>query len=269
MSKRRDQNTSERIIAKKCEDTGEAATMISAARVRGRSHTKCDDRFFWRRSGGWHVVALADGAGSCMLSSEGAKIVTEKACRILPSMLGNPGNLDGLQVSQSLSALPVRLRLAVAMRYLPALDIVDIGDFASTLLVCAHHVASGYWVIAHIGDGVIAATDGTGKVRTLTHPDNGEFANTTRFYTDADAHSTMRVLVKKDIHGVILMSDGVSHSLYRKSDGAVSSSVAGFFACQRIFGEKACSTVLRRSIERAIAMKSDDDCSIVIFQRKD
>ena len=61
----------------------------AAARVRGRTHTRCDDRFFFaRRHAPWHIAALSDGAGSRARAFEGARIATAAVMIFMILMLG-------------------------------------------------------------------------------------------------------------------------------------------------------------------------------------
>ena len=242
---------------------GRPVTLVSAARRMGRTHARCDDRFHFAHRGGWSVAALSDGAGSKPLSSEGAKIATRTVCSLLPELLSESGN-----IADSLRTLPFRVRLAIALRYFPAFDLVDIGDFAGTLLFAALHGESGEWIVGHLGDGVAACVDGKNRPFPLSHPDNGEYANVTYFYTDADASERLRLYRVTGIRGVALMSDGTARSLYRAKDGAVSPALSRLFGWQKELGAAKGSSMLRRNIDAAILPRTDDDCSLVLLQTR-
>ena len=244
---------------------GRAVTLISSARLTGRTHDRCDDRFFFCRHPHWHIAALCDGAGSRPLSSEGAKLASREACRAIPGLLGECVG-DAKEIRRRLQSLPMRLRMRIALRYLPALGLVSIGDFAATLLFVAHHLSSGRWIVGHIGDGVVSGMK-NGEPITLSHPHNGEFANTTLFFTDHSAHENLRIGCFDDLDGVALMSDGTAKTFYRHSDGTSSGALSKLFAWQKRLGEAKGSSVLRKNLETFAIPKTGDDCSMLLMQR--
>lgn len=240
-------------------------TLISAARLRGRTHERCDDRFFFQKHAEWHVAALCDGAGSQPLASVGARLASREACRLIPELLKEgPGN--EADVKRDLSPLPTLLRLEVLKRFWPALGLVSIGDFAATLLFAAYHLPSRRWLVGHIGDGVVSGID-RGRVLTLSHPQNGEFANTTHFFTDHSAQGHMRLACFDDLDGVALMSDGTAKTFYRADDGASSDALKRLFAWQKELGEAKGSSVLRKNLSAFALPKTGDDCAMLLMQR--
>jgi len=239
--------------------------LLSAARRKGINHLRCDDRFYFRRDETWSVAALCDGAGSRPFASEGSKIASRALCLMLPDMLSRCNTSDMQKLTDALRSIPMRLRLAVLLRYFPVLDRVGIGDFSATLLFAAKNEKSGEWIVGHIGDGVIATLDNDDRLCALSHPQNGEFANSTIFFTDVDADLHLRLYRVLDIRGIALMSDGSAHTLYRRKDGAVAPALKRFFEWQRALGAAKGSSVLRTNLDRFVAPATDDDCSIVLM----
>ncbi len=236
--------------------------MVSAARCRGRTHDRCDDRFYFARKNGWTVAALCDGAGSKALSSEGAKIASRTVCDLLPGMLEseNPAN--------TLRDIPLRIRMAICLQYFPVLGLVNIGDFAGTLLFVARREEHDEWIVGHLGDGVVAAIDADGLPGAISHPQNGEFANVTYFYTDADADQRLRLFRVTGVRGVALMSDGTAHSLYRPADRTVSGAIGRLFEWQKTNGQRKGSSIIRQNISRLMLHKTEDDCSLILVQNQ-
>ena len=239
---------------------------FAAARVRGRSHERCDDRFFFaRRHDSWHVAALSDGAGSRKRANEGARIATRIVAKHLAHILDRAWSGCPLLSAKALVSLPESL-IETILGELRRYSDDDLTHFGGTLLFSACHIPSGRWVVGHLGDGVVGAIDYSGSLHTISEPDNGEFANATRFFTDPYAHRHLRLYLLAGIEGVVMMSDGSAHSLYHPKTGRLAPAVGKLFEWHAKLGDAKMSSVLRQNIRHAIAAKTHDDCTIVLQQ---
>lgn len=80
-------------------------------------------------------------------------------------------------------------------------------QLACTLLVAL--LGNGWAMFAQIGDGVIVF-NGDAGYELAFWPDNGEYANTTRFLTDDDYHKHLRIeIVTRQVSELAVMTDGL------------------------------------------------------------
>ncbi|GGC63568.1 hypothetical protein GCM10011400_59250 [Paraburkholderia caffeinilytica] len=137
----------------------------------------------------------------------------------------------------------------------------DVDAFACTLMFVAHK--SGRYLAGHLGDGMIAMDDGVGEVITLSHPDNGEYANTT-FVTEPDAVQRLRIYAGECAASAFaVMSDGTAESLYLRATGQPARlALSKRFHWTRTFPRSKTEGILAQNLEQAFAGKTTDDCSI-------
>ena len=241
--------------------------MISAARMRGRTHDRCDDRILHRRFGPWRLAALADGAGSKPRGGTGASLALRSLARSLPPLLELLGEdrTEDLLLSQleALGALLIDEIQSTVDRH--RADTAPRGDYAATLLFALHHTG-GFWLLGHLGDGVIGGIDRSWRPRLLSGPENGEFANETFFCTDRDAAERLRLSLHRDLGSVLLMSDGPATLFYRRTDGSVSPALRSLAIWQRKLGAQRLSGILRNNLRRHALPRTEDDCSLILLQ---
>jgi hypothetical protein len=142
----------------------------------------------------------------------------------------------------------------------------SLKDLASTLLFVA--VKAGKFVICHIGDGVIGYFK-NGEVLVASHPENGEFANTTVFTTSNNAIASMKLIKGnlKQISGFVLMSDGTENSFYNKRNKVLSPSLVRLFKLVSVCDADIMSRGLYNNLENCVKPKTSDDCSMVLMLR--
>lgn len=232
--------------------------------VQGRSHvasaTPCQDKTFVIVKDDCTVSALADGAGSASFSHFGAEAVTKEVCEYIATNFDSLlADNDGVNVKQRILAT-----VGDCLQKLSKEKKCSVKDLASTLLFVAEK--SGMFVICHIGDGVIGYLK-EGKVMVASHPENGEFANTTVFTTSGSAITTMKLLKgsTNQISGFVLMSDGTENSFYNKREKRLSSSLARLLKLTAICDESVMEERLLQVFENLVKHKTTDDCSIVLM----
>mgnify|MGYP006414297961 FL=1 len=222
--------------------------MVAASR-RGRSHahegTPRDDDFCIHETtvSGWHVLAVADGAGSAKYSREGSRIAVERSTDLLTAKLdensktieslfikyienSTPEHHDNLEKSvYSCIKDPVYNSVTAIYEQVKSNGEAEFRDFYTTLLIGAHkeisgkHCVIGYWR----GDGAIAYHVPNKELKLLGKPDGGEYAGQTRFL-DKEA-MTQEDILKRVSFGVfdhlgslILMTDGISDPKFESDD---------------------------------------------------
>lgn len=236
--------------------------------VQGRGHIKdgtpCQDKTYHLFENGISVIALADGAGSASMSHFGAEFVTRKICELLTQQFDIYFNEDD-------GATIKRVIVGILMEGLEKLSEelnCEIKDLASTLLVAA--VYDGKYIILHIGDGVIGYVKND-ELKIASHPENGEFVNTTVFVTSKDALPTMKMMKGQlnGITGFALMSDGTEASLYNKREKSLAPALKKIMDLSHIMEADCLQNEIKRSFENVIKNSTTDDCSLIILVEED
>jgi hypothetical protein len=212
-----------------------------AASKRGRSHAqeglfRDDDFDLWTGGpGGWHVAAVADGAGSAKFSRQGARIAVKTITKELPGLLEKhlSNQMDVLildwqnqvqgaeqrikeQLYKSLAAAAFSAAKALGVESKKAQE--PVSSFSTTLVMVVARKGRHGWFIAgfSIGDGGAAIFDlAGGGVVPLTIADSGEFAGQTRFlqmaeFSDGAAMNRIFFDVRDRFTAIFLMTDGVT-----------------------------------------------------------
>lgn len=238
---------------------------VSHSAVQGRGHIArsipCQDKTFAIQQDGCTVCALADGAGSAPFSHFGAEAATQGICYYMAEHFDDiVSNANGVYVKAEI------LNEIVAILEDLSVDMgVKLRDLASTLLFVA--TKGDKFVVCHLGDGVIGYVK-AGKVMVASHPENGEFANTTSFTTSSRALASMRLIKGSlgDISGFVMMSDGTESSLYNLRTRSLSHAVLSMIkATQRVGGET--DDWLTGSLETVFRCRTTDDCSLALMAR--
>lgn len=166
---------------------------IIAASVTGTSHAAsnlpCQDTFFHevlRDENGKEILVLvaSDGAGSAKDSLIGAQITCEMFADECRQTFENKGDCDDLS-KQFIERFFNKLQLELKTK--ATTDKKNLTDYACTFLAAI--VTENAAVFAQIGDGaVVYSICGEPENFCLaTIPQQGEYANSTNFVTDANA----------------------------------------------------------------------------------
>jgi len=169
--------------------------------VQGTSHVQsglpCQDYCSGASFGTTLVAACADGAGSAEFSQLGSKAAVERfmevaSCDAMPSME---------QVEAWVNAARDHLLEAAAANGSSP------RQLACTFL--AAMVGDGWAAFVQLGDGLIVF-DGPDGYNFAFWPDNGEYANTTRFLSEDDFLQHLRVeIVERDVSEIAVLTDGL------------------------------------------------------------
>ena len=172
--------------------------------VRGTSHVRsgqpCQDYCAATVVGTTVVVACADGAGSAELSHLGSRSAVERFLE--EAAQGFAGTTPARDVIASWvdGARGRVLEEAATQGSTPR-------QLACTLLGAL--VSDDWAAFVQIGDGAIVF-DGEAGYELAFWPDNGEYANTTRFLTDDDYRDHLRIeIVDRPISELAALTDGL------------------------------------------------------------
>ena len=232
--------------------------------VVGKSHIKakkvCQDKTFTYKENNTVVSALADGAGSYEYSDVGAII----ACKSICKYLGD--NFDELINISNANEVITKIVNHVLTDIEAKAEEMHCGkeQLSSTLLCVA--IKNEDVMVFHVGDGLIAGLK-NGELKTLTMPDNGEFANATYFITSSRAYEKARLLKGKTtgFEGFALMSDGSTASLYNKKLQKPANAIAKLIVgLQFTFPQMYLDTV-KYLMDYEIHERTTDDCSIALI----
>lgn len=236
--------------------------------IQGRGHIKsntpCQDKTYSMIIGNMRVIALADGAGSERLSQYGAETVTKFICSELSEKFDVYfADNNGAAVKQKL----IKGLLKSLSETTKKLN-CEMKELASTLLFVA--VKNEQFIIAHIGDGVIGYLK-KNELKIASHPENGEFVNTTVFTTSKDAIMTMKLIKGSlgEIQGFVLMSDGTEASLYSKKERKLANVLKKIMQMSTIVSADKVEEQLQQSFENVIINATTDDCSIAMLVKTD
>jgi serine/threonine protein phosphatase PrpC len=246
----------------------------SSAQIIGTSHIKqgvvCQDfaisEYF--SHGRAYCAALSDGAGSAKFSQYGAEVIVNTISKTISKNFNSwYENFYDQNFKKGIFSTVLRDVLAKKASELCC----DTKDLLSTLLVVA--VKGDRYLAIHIGDGVIGYEEDY-CVKVLSHPENGEFSNSTVFVTSQKTkhHITLDHLrfykgSSKNITGFILMSDGPESALYEKSSQALVPACSKLLQATRELTENEMKEQLEFTIKSSIQKKTTDDCSIAILAR--
>lgn len=240
---------------------------LASAYVIGRGHCSknlpCQDRTFElvknHSTGTFYGLALADGAGSCKYSDVGAEIITEKILFFIKS------NFSLLFKSNKISEDLLRY-VDIVLNNVALEQNIEIKDLSSTLLFVA--LKEDKFIIGHIGDGVIGMLNKDNILHVLSHPENGEFSNSTYFTTSYNHPYRMRVkkgTIQNSI-GFILMSDGSANSLYDMQYKKLAEINIDIINWLEKENSKIVSKALFENLENIIKKKTLDDCSLGVMR---
>lgn len=236
--------------------------------VTGRGHfaknIPCQDRTFEfinkHSTGVFYGVSLADGAGSYKLSDVGAEIITKEILVYLKSNFSNLLKIKNVS-RKILQYIEERLSIEAKKRA------IDIKELSSTLLFVV--VKKNKFIVGHIGDGVIGVLDKKDNVSVLSHPNNGEYSNSTFFTTTESYPDRLRIIRGNivDSVGFILMSDGSDESLYDSRTKKIAPISAEIINWLNVGSSEEVSIAIQSNLNELIKQKTFDDCSLGILRK--
>ncbi len=189
-----------------------AVWQVVAASVTGASHEKaelpCQDAHCWRElPDGYLAIAVADGAGSAALADVGAIVAARAAVDCVAERSKNLAGADSAEEARQIATAALRAAHAAVESEAAARE-ADIRELATTLIVVVagpNRVAA-----AQVGDGAVVVAGANGRLRALTRPPEGEYANETIFLISPTALETVQVETwSVPVTHVAVFSDGL------------------------------------------------------------
>ncbi|WP_419533403.1 PP2C family serine/threonine-protein phosphatase [Endozoicomonas sp.] len=221
-----------------------AGLRMVAASQRGRSHahkgTHRDDEagVQYLEKSGWHILAVADGAGSCEYSRRGSQLAIKLAMQHLSDQLDgeagiqlessclNQEDLDSVLNQSTIEAVHTTL-VEAAWKAVKGINAeaerneLSLKDFSTTLLlmICKSTEKGNLVLSFSIGDGAIAAYSEENGVRLLCVPDSGEFAGQTRFldsgiFKQPDVYQRVKACILPQYNALMVMTDGITDARF-------------------------------------------------------
>lgn len=232
--------------------------------TQGTGHIKrqvpCQDKVFSICGEYGCCAALADGAGSAVLSHEGAECVTHALCTFLTDNFETLySNEDGIAVKKTISDY-----LLEELENKRSSLQCDLGDLASTFMGVA--VRDNRFIMVHLGDGIVGYFR-DGEVRVASFPLNGDYANETVFTTTENSYAVIDI--KKgplqNIDGFVMMSDGAAAGLYEKREQRLIHPLNQMWtrlaACNQEDAENRVHYLLQEQLRKL----TSDDCSLMFL----
>ena len=231
----------------------------ASGRCQGRGHKAqgvlCQDFVAHRIQGGRGAVVLADGAGSARYADLGAKMAVESVLKAM--MLFDRQELFSISDTRLAETLVSTVMRTLQKHHRPqSLPM----DYASTLLMVV--AEQDQMIAAHVGDGVIALKNNAGT-KVISHPERGEYANTTYFMTHKDVLEHVRIYRGSWSSGdvAMLMSDGTAESLYEVRSKNMALATDRLLDYCRDTEHGQLQKDLQRELRNSVCSWTQDDCS--------
>lgn len=254
------------------------ASVVGTAHVRASTFLQDASRaeVFVDSNGHEILIAIAaDGAGSAAHSAIGANTACDRFIDDLKAELASGSALAQLP-DHFIQDWIVKFQFLI--KGLAADAAANPQDFACTLLAAV--IGPDEAVYFQLGDGAIVealppfGTNEPDQYRCVCWPQQGEYANTTNFLTDADAGQKIFCEVKRgEVNEVALFTDGLqSLVLDYRTQSAHSPFFAPLFAWLRPHGSGYCRE-LSESLaaylnSEKVNARTDDDKTLILATRR-
>ena len=226
---------------------------------------------FLGRLGSVAIMAVSDGAGSARYSQFGSQAACAAGVTSLARQLDR-NRAIAVKGHLLRSALQRAVRSArrsvmeTAQRSHQSAGAVNVNDYACTVMLA---LASERLVgVAHVGDGCVVAGDGE-EWRLLSEPDNGEFANETKFLTNPRNVPRIAVTSGSGIRCVAAITDGLQDVALSRGTAPYERFWSPLYRalnrCSAPTPDAVLETLLRKVGD---AGKATDDCTIAVCVRK-
>ena len=223
------------------------------------------------RLGSVAVMAVSDGAGSARYSQFGSRAACAAGVVHLTGQLNrNPAIAAKGHLLRSALQRAVRSArrsvLETAKGSHRASGPASVDEYACTMML---GLASERLVgVAHVGDGCVVGGDGE-EWRLLSEPDNGEFANETKFLTNPRNLPRVTVVSGSAISCVAVITDGLQDVALSRGSAPYERFWTPLYQALNRGWTNPPSAVLESLLRKVgDAGKATDDCTIAVCVRK-
>ena len=236
-----------------------AAASVAGAKRKAGAANQDAFRSYAAPDGRLLVAAVADGAGSARCGALGAQIAAQSAVvRLTHFSAVAPALSLPLILQNAMATAKARVWAHARRQQRPA------REYAATVALLLSR--DGQTAAAQIGDSVCLLETADGWLLPLP-PHRGEYANETRFITDADALSQAQYsVVYPDVARVMLCTDGVLDLITSHRDRRPHQPYfAGAFDWLARQDDKAAASAKLADLLRSpqVRSRTDDDCTIL------
>ena len=213
------------------------------------------------------LLAVSDGAGSAGLSHFGSRAACDSAVSSLARQLKrNPAIAVKPHLLRSALQRSVRSgRRGVEAAARPGQSsgkAPDVRPYACTLMVAV--VSERLVGTAHVGDGCIVTGDGD-QWQILSEPDNGEFANETKFLTNPRNLPRVTVVPRSEISCLAVTTDGLQDVAFSRRSLPYQRFWTPLYRALSRGSNAAAEPVLDALLQKVDAAgKASDDCTIAV-----
>lgn len=216
--------------------SGHHGFIMSGASIRGRSHAHAgqyrEDSFAFACSANWHIMAIADGAGSRKYARWGSKHAVNAAVRAIAAYQPQSPTPDDLSLNGQQAHLRAALRQGITQAYetLQWVAItentpqtpLEFRDLACTLLLVVHTVVDGKHLVAayQAGDGALILArnpHNLNDIHVLTEADQGESGGETYFLTSLSLADWLQrepsIVLSERLWLLLAMTDGIADDM--------------------------------------------------------
>ena len=218
------------------------------------------------------LMAVGDGAGSARLSHFGSRAACDAAvARLVRQLARNPAIAVKQHLLRSALQSAVRSgRRGVVTIARPAQmpgKPLDAREYACTIMVAA--VSERLIGVAHVGDGCVVAGDGE-QWQVLSEPDNGEFANETKFLTNPRNLPRVTVVSRSDISCLAVTTDGLQDVAFSRRSLPYKRFWTPLYRAISRTSSTVPDPVLESLLQKVDAAgKATDDCTIAVCVSND
>ena len=173
-----------------------------------KHQTPCQDFSLCSLNNDTLICAVSDGAGTASHSDVGARIAVTHFIRSFRD-IADVAAIDRDDMGRFLASLVELLDKETSNNQ------AAVSDYACTLLgVVAWPSRIAYF---QIGDGAIATASGEPGTYDWAWADDGEYANTTNFVTDANAQAVFQLRVEAVVRDFAIFSDGLEQLILHEA----------------------------------------------------
>ncbi len=211
------------------------------------------------------IMAVSDGAGSARHSQYGSRAACAAGVASLTRQLGRNSAIAVKEhlLRSALQRAARRARRSVmttARKMDRSAGPANANEYACTLMLAV--VSQRLVGVAHVGDGCVVAGDGD-EWNLLSAPDNGEFANETRFLTNPRNLPRITVAPGSDFRCVAVITDGLKDVALSRGTAPYDRFWTPLYRALSRNGVSGFSAVLDTMLRKvADAGKAIDDCTI-------